>query len=79
MCRLQEAQFNYHQRLFPLPHIDEALQAVHQSNCFTSFHLVQGYLQLAMAEEDIKKTAFRVGSSVLHEFTHMLLDYPTQI
>ena len=58
---------------FPLPHIDEALQAVQNSNVFTSFDLVQGYLQLAMAEDDIKKTAFRAGFSGLYEFTHMPL------
>ena len=56
---------------FPLPHIDEALQAVHNCNVFTSFNLVQGYLQFAMAEDDIKKTTFRAGSSGLYEFTHM--------
>ena len=56
---------------FPLPHIDEALQVVHNCNVFTSFDLVQGYLQLAMAEDDIKKTTFRAGSSGLYKFTHM--------
>ena len=56
---------------FPLPHIGEALQVVHNCNFFTSFDLVQGYLQLAMAEDDIMKTAFRAGSSGLYEFTHM--------
>ena len=56
---------------FPLPCIDEALQVVHNCNVFTSFDLVQGYLQLAIAEDDIKKTAFRAGSSGLYEFTHM--------
>ena len=56
---------------FPLPHIDEALQVVHNCNVFTSFDLVQGYLQLAMAEYDINKTTFREGSSGLYEFTHM--------
>ena len=56
---------------FPLPCIDEALQVVHNCNVFTSFDLAQGYLQLAMAEEDIKKTAFRAGSSGLYEFTCM--------
>ena len=56
---------------FPLPHIDEALQVVHNCYVFTSFNLVQGYLQLAMAEDDIKKTAFRAGSSGLHELTCM--------
>ena len=55
----------------PLPCIDEALQAVHSSNAFTSFDLTQGHLQLAMAEDNIKKTAFRTGSSGLYEFTHM--------
>ena len=48
---------------FPLPRIDEALQAVHSSNWFTSFDLAQGYLQLAMEESDIKMTAFRAGST----------------
>ena len=38
---------------------------------FTSFDLAQGYLQLAMDEADIHKTAFRAGSSRLYEFTHM--------
>ena len=56
---------------FPLPHIDEALQVVHNCNVFTSFDLVQGYLQLAMAEDEIKKTTFRAGSSGLYEFTRM--------
>ena len=56
---------------FPLPRIDEALQAVHSSNWFSSFDLVQGYLQLATEESDIKKTAFRARSMGLYEFTHM--------
>ena len=55
---------------FPLPRIDEALQAVHSSNWFTSFDLTQGYLQLAMEDGDIQKTAFRASSSGLYEFTH---------
>ena len=56
---------------FPLPRIDEALQAVHSSNWFSSFDLAQGYLQLAMEESDIKKTAFRASSTGLYEFTRM--------
>ena len=56
---------------FLLPHIDKAPQVVHSSNVFTSFALVQGYLQLATTEADIKKTTFRAGSSGLYEFTHM--------
>ena len=56
---------------FPLPRIEEALQAVQAAMWFTSFDLAQGYLQMAMEEEDMKKTAFRAGSSGLYEFTHM--------
>ena len=40
---------------FPLPRIDEALQAVHSSNWFSSFDLALGYLQLAMEESNIKR------------------------
>ena len=56
---------------FPLPHIEEALQAVKSAMWFTSFDLAQGYLQLTMDEADIHKTAFRAGSSGLYECTHM--------
>ena len=56
---------------FLLPRIEEALQAVQAAVWFTSFDLVQGYLQMAMEEADIPKTAFRVGSSGLFEFTRM--------
>ena len=38
---------------------------------FTSFDLAQGYLQMAMEEADIPKTAFRAGSSGLFKFTRM--------
>ena len=56
---------------FPLPRIKEALQAVQAAMWFTSFDLAQGYLQMAMEEEDMKKTAFRARSSGLYEFTRM--------
>ena len=56
---------------FPLPCINEAPQAVHNCNVFTSFDLAQGYLQLALADDDIKKTSFRAGSSGLYEFNCM--------
>ena len=57
--------------VFPLPRIDKALQAVHNSNWFSSFDLAQEYLQLAMEESDIKKTAFRASSMGLYEFNCM--------
>ena len=56
---------------FPLPRIDEALQAVHNCQWFMSFDLVQGYLQMPVEEAGIHKTAFRAGSSGLYEFTNM--------
>ena len=56
---------------FPLPMIEEALQAAKAAVWFTSFDLAQGYLQMAMSEDDIHKTAFCAGSSGLYEFTHM--------
>ena len=63
---------------FPLPQIDEAPQAVHSSKWFTSINLTQVYLQLAMKEGNIQKTAFRARSSGLYEFTNSLLDYQMQ-
>ena len=56
---------------FPLPRIEEALQAVKAAVWFTSFDLAQGYPQLAMEESDIMKMAFCAGLSGLYEFTHM--------
>ena len=56
---------------FPLPRIEEALQAVKSAMCFTSIDLAQGYLQLAMDEADIHKTAFCAGLSGLYKFTRM--------
>ena len=56
---------------FPLPCINDALQAVHYCQWFTSFDLVQGYLQMPVEEVDTHKTAIRAGSSGLYEFTHM--------
>ena len=56
---------------FPLPLVEEALQAVQAAAWFSSFNLAQGYLQMAMEESDIPKTAFCAGSSGLYEFTRM--------
>ena len=38
---------------FPLPRVEEAIQAVQAAVWFSSFNLAQGYLQRAMEEEDI--------------------------
>ena len=54
-----------------MPRVEEALQAVQAAVWFSSFYLTQGYLQMAMEEEDIEKTTCRAGSSGLYEFTRM--------
>ena len=46
---------------FPLPHVEEALQAVQATVWFSSFDLAQGYLQMAMEEEDIEKPCFALA------------------
>ena len=56
---------------FPLPRVEEALQAVQAAVWFSSFDLAQGYLQMAMEEEDILKTTFHTGSRGLYKFTHI--------
>ena len=56
---------------FPLPRIEESLQAIQAAVWISSFDLAQGYLQMAMEEEDILKTAFCAGSSGLYKFTCM--------
>ena len=71
MCQLLEIEFYSGQGCFSLSRIDEALQAVHNCQWFTSFDLAQGYLQMPVEKADIPKTAFRAGSSGLYEFTHM--------
>ena len=55
----------------PLPHVEEALQAVQAAVWFSSFDLAQGYLEMAMEKAVISKTAFCTGSSDLYEFTCM--------
>ena len=49
---------------FPLPRVEEALQAIQAAVWFSSF-------DLAMEEADISITAFHAGSSGLYEFTRM--------
>ena len=56
---------------FPLPRIDESLDSLHGAKLFSSIDLAQGYLQCAMDERDMHKTAFRAGSSGLYEFTRL--------
>jgi hypothetical protein len=56
---------------YPLPRIEEALDALHGAKYFSSIDLAQGYYQVAMDESDGHKTAFRVGTGGLFEYTRM--------
>ena len=63
---------------FPLPRIDEALEAVHSSNWFTLFDLTQGYLQLAMEEDDIQKQFLELDLQASMSLLACLLGYQMQ-
>ena len=60
-----------HKDAYPLPRIDEALDAFHGAKYFCSLDLAHGYHQIPVAEDDIEKTAFRLGTGGLYEFTRM--------
>ena len=53
---------------YPLPRIEEALDAIGGAKFFCSLDLAMGYHQLPVASEDIPKTAFRVGTGGLYEY-----------
>ena len=53
---------------YPLPRIEEALDALHGSKYFSSIDLAQGYYQVGISEKDRHKTAFRVGCGGLYEY-----------
>lgn len=56
---------------YPLPRIEEALDALNGAKYFCSLDLAHGYYQLPVAEDDIQKTAFRVGTGGLYEYLRM--------
>ena len=55
---------------FPLPRIDESLDALGGAQFFTSLDLASGYYQIKMADEDKAKTAFCCPFG-LYEFNRM--------
>lgn len=56
---------------YPLPRIEETLDVLHGAKYFSSIDLAQGYHQVAMSEDAIEKTAFRVGTGGLYEYLRM--------
>ena len=55
---------------FPLPRIDESLDAIGGASLFSTLDLASGYHQVAMQEDDREKTAF-ITPFGLWEFTRM--------
>ena len=60
-----------HKDAYPLPRIEEALEALRGARFFCSLDLAHGFHQIPVADEDIPKTAFRVGTGGLYEFVRM--------
>lgn len=55
---------------FPLPRIEESLEALRGAQYFSALDLAHGYHQVAMDTESVSKTAFRVPFG-LFEYTRM--------
>ena len=55
---------------YPLPRIDDSLDALAGAKCFTTLDLASGYWQVGMTEEAKQKSAF-VTTSGLFQFTRM--------
>lgn len=51
---------------YPLPRIDDSLDALNGSSYFTTLDLASGYWQLGLAEQAKEKTAFTTGSGLYH-------------
>lgn len=60
-----------HRDAYPLPRIEEALDALNGAKFFCSLDLAHGFHQVPVAPEDQEKTAFRAGTGGLYEFTRM--------
>ncbi len=60
-----------HRDAYPLPRIDEALDALNGAKFFCSLDLAHGFHQIPVAPEDQEKTAFRAGTGGLYEFKRM--------
>ena len=58
--------------LYPLPHIQEALESMVGSAHFSSMDFKSGFWQIKLAPESQQYTAFTVGNLRFYESTHIL-------
>ena len=56
--------------MYPLPRIDDILDALGKTGCFLSLDLATGYWQVELDEESQQKSAFTTHRG-LFEFTHI--------
>jgi len=59
------------QDAYPIPRIEKAPDVLRGAKFFCSLNLAHGYYQVPMAAEDINKTAFRLGTGGLYEFSRI--------
>ena len=69
-CRLSKIDDMTHKDSYPLPRIDDTLEALAGSKWFSTLDLKSGHWQVKLHEEDKEKTAFSAGNG-LWQFTVM--------
>lgn len=70
-CDYRSLNLKTRKDAYPLPRIDEALTVLNGAKYFCSLDLAHGFHQIAVEEEDIEKTAFRIGTGGLYEYLRM--------
>lgn len=57
--------------VYLLLRIEEAIDVLNGTKHFTSLDFTRGYHQVSLVEEDIHKTAFRIGTEERYEYVRM--------